>query len=1030
MPRYVNRRYVEHNGTSTGPREESHRMENGRDRANEHGKLNGIGYMYARILSRFWYIICLLVFMTVGAFAAVSLTLFDLPDVTNPSKGFVARGTVISARLAGLINLLEDRENMLTGFNVEEALTMTTATPSFNNTNLPFCSSIGYWDAFVLTLVFEGVDGRNMLTLEAIKSVCEAEKRFVTSHPLYQDYCLCRGNETDNKCPLTWSIGNYVALLSNKTSCEDINESDVDRTVDLLVFCAPFFKGVSPSDLEDSMLSQSVPEECNEHIHTILYYLLPADFSRDILENKIPLESSLTASFLPLSGVEKSVLKAIYKENILSLPDTDGVTRLTAVDAFIQIYLFPDFLLRDTLIVALASVVVFLLIWVYTGSLLVTVAAFLNIVFSLVLAYFFYTAVFLRPFFPFSNIVAMVLLIGVGADDTFVFVDLWKRRKSELSCRNLTDLVLETLRHAALTMFVTSFTTAAALYASVMSDITVVRCFAVFAGTAIVMNLALTLTLLPAIIVMHEKVSRCCGLSYWWSQVFRCKFNKIKSLNKPFERLNKDLVPFLVLKLRYLFIVVFLLLMTGAGLVVFYSPRLNVPSRSDEQFFIDSDYLEQYDIFYKDQFSFNHQLQLPDFVGCVVWGVQAVDNGDWWDPDDRGRLVLDEGFQLVSSEQQTWLLDFCRDLRNQTFFKSSDFPLGCFLEDFITLMQQPCVNPFTGEDASPCCNQRDFPLDPTLFSTCVAKFANLGFLPGVFFNRNTSKVAAVKIAFPTTFPRSYVQASNEEIWQTVNAWVEGQLKSAPDSFQRGWFVPDISLGLNSSEFLFFDLQQSLASGTVSSMLVTLAMASVVLCLTIRNIWLAVWAMLTIASAVFVTVASLVLLGWNLGVVEATIITLAVGLSVDYTIHYGTAYKLSPSTDRRQRSRNSLVTMTPAITMAALTTFLAGSLALFSRVLIFYQFSVFLMLVMVISWSHGTFFFESLCTVFGPEGSCGNLPSLTSCCKCGERNTSESMTTNGSLPSKVKNAKVELDAYSRATPEYPRSGEHIYTISSL
>ena len=46
-----------------------------------------------------------------------------------------------------------------------------------------------------------------------------------------------------------------------------------------------------------------------------------------------------------------------------------------------------------------------------------------------------------------------------------------------------------------------------------------------------------------------------------------------------------------------------------------------------------------------------------------VWGVEAVDNGDFLDPGDKGRMVADERFDLSSSEAQRWMLSFCKELR-------------------------------------------------------------------------------------------------------------------------------------------------------------------------------------------------------------------------------------------------------------------------------------------------------------------------------------------------------------------------------
>ncbi|XP_038054259.1 protein dispatched homolog 1-like [Patiria miniata] len=941
-------------------------------------------FMYARILSRFWYVICLLVFLASAAFAVVVFTLYDLPDFTDPSKGYQPRGTDIASRVFSFQNLLHDSEDLLVDHpsrvvnsqssNMTQTpvgwcwLTKETEEDKKNLEPAPgiqFCNSIWDWDDTVATLVLESVDG-NILTPEALKSSCKAEERYVTSHPAYQDHCLCRGNHTDSDCPSVWSIGNYIALLSNKSSCADIEEEDISRTVDLCKLCAPFLYNVSGADLLKSNISDDFPCECAEHnfaIHTVLYYLLPTEFSLNIIRNTNPLISPFTLVFFPISGrSERVALDTIYVENIENKPDSDGVTKLKAVEFFIKFEVFPRLLYSDSLYLGIAGAAIFLLIWVYCGSILVTSAAVVNAVLSLVLAYFLYTSIFQRPFFPFGNVVTAVLIIGIGADDTFVFMDLWKKFKSELGDQDLPRLLHKTLRHTAATMSVTSLTTASALYTTAVSDIPFVKCFAVFAGTAIVMNLVLTMTLLPAVIVMQHK------LTIWCCSSLTCKPKRdIKEMI--FERLNvfhQNLVPFLVLKLRWIWIILFLSLMAGSVVVVFLYPTLRLPATPIFQIFASSHPFEQFDFIYRDQMSYL-KSKFPDHVGSIVWGVQAADNGDTWNPDDLGTLSLDESFQLSDPEDQTWLLDFCRDLQSQPFYRAGQ-ATGCFIEDFISFMKSPdCANPLIGFNLSPCCNQSGFPYEPALFTSCVAKYTNAGFLPTVFLRNKDSEIAVLTVPFQTTYPSSFNYDTSNEFWTTVDAWVREKVDSAPVSLQRGWFVSD------SIAIRFYDLQESLRKGVPVAMLLTLATASLILFLTTRNILLTLWAMLTITSTVFVVVAILVLLGWELNVVEATIITLAVGLSIDFTIHYGVAYKLSPLKTRRQRARYSLTTMTPPISMAALSSFLAGALVLPARVLAYYQIGLFLMLVMVVSWVYGTFFFQSLCTVAGPQNFCGDVP---------------------------------------------------------
>ena len=59
-------------------------------------------------------------------------------------------------------------------------------------------------------------------------------------------------------------------------------------------------------------------------------------------------------------------------------------------------------------------------VWAYTCSLTLTPASLSSILASLGLAYFTYTFVLRLTFFPFMNILAAVIALGVGADDTFI----------------------------------------------------------------------------------------------------------------------------------------------------------------------------------------------------------------------------------------------------------------------------------------------------------------------------------------------------------------------------------------------------------------------------------------------------------------------------------------------------------------------------------------------------------------------------------------------------------------------------------
>merc|ERR1719361_1681934 len=113
--------------------------------------------------------------------------------------------------------------------------------------------------------------------------MCSIETVQLKSVSGYTDLCETKGPA--DCCP-GWSLGGYIALLYNRTSCFTITESDVSGTLGLLAVCAPYYR--------DGRLTarcggggggrgcQGVPQLCSQHnaIHTIFHYLTDLNFSR------------------------------------------------------------------------------------------------------------------------------------------------------------------------------------------------------------------------------------------------------------------------------------------------------------------------------------------------------------------------------------------------------------------------------------------------------------------------------------------------------------------------------------------------------------------------------------------------------------------------------------------------------------------------------------------------------------------------------------------------------------------------------
>ena len=99
------------------------------------------------------------------------------------------------------------------------------------------------------------------------------------------------------------------------------------------------------------------------------------------------------------------------------------------------------------------------------------------------------------------------LILGIAADDIFVYLDAWKQSQTyEVYRNNILMRISYTYRRAAKAMFVTTMTTACAFFATGISDIMPVSTFGIYAATLITCNYILVITNFPATIYFFDKI--------------------------------------------------------------------------------------------------------------------------------------------------------------------------------------------------------------------------------------------------------------------------------------------------------------------------------------------------------------------------------------------------------------------------------------------------------------------------------------------------------------------------------------------
>jgi len=636
--------------------------------------------------------------------------------------------------------------------------------------------------------------------------------------------------------------------------------------------------------------------------------------------------------------------------------------------------------------------------WLHTSSGFITTFAFFQIFLNLGVAYGVYMAVFNLPFFPFLNLVGLFVVIGIGADDVFVFIDAWKQSVQALGAEAaLEDRLAFVLYRAGGSMFITSLTTASAFAANAMSSVTALRCFGVFCAIVIIVDYFLMLCYIPALVVIYEKyvVPSCkfCGCCTM------CEIPEDPSKLRKTEAWFKEKLGPVVIKGKPIFLLV---LVGVAGFLGFHATKLERSTSVEFQLFKPEHPMERYDMVLKNEFHLGGSAEEDNKMGVkFVLGINAADNGNHWDPNDWGTIDYVSGFSLAAPGTQSSTAAFCDAVKEEAWYQDPCAEGGshhgdafcrlvgerCVMRNFKHWVDKPCAD--TTDDANvlfasgctgdacfdyalmpqrtTCCG-KGFPLqDEAEFDGCfkdfydtyeeLLKIAGMDSYLGIWWD-NEGKVKMIVNEFGTTkewsAPYEVLEVYYNQLVDSVATATKGG-----DASMRSLFF---HTGLD-----FFDLQRSLSSGAYTSAGLSFLFAFVVLAVTTRSPILTVLSLLTIICIVLCIVGVLVLDGWQLNIMESVIISVAVGMSVDFVAHYSHSYLHSSAIKREDRVLDTVGVMGISVLTGATTTFVAGFFMSLAQTLFFFQFGVFMMSTMAFAFIYTNFMFAPLLAFVGPAG---------------------------------------------------------------
>lgn len=823
------------------------------------------------------------------------------------------------------------------------------------------------------------MNGEDLLSANGLRGLCDLEEQYF--RPYFN-------------CPLL-SISKAVTEMIKKP-CSQISDEDTTSIRNLLTKCAPFYRGAMLKELGKSKNKKlnNVPLECGPEngysfVYTVFYYLASINYLHPQESNHTYMQ--YTIAYMTFGKSIEISWKEFYQLHLESKEISNKYVKLVAVDLpyqeEIKFELFSAYLYSDMKLFVLAAWLIIMIMLIYLKSIALIFATVFNVVSSFILAYFLYRVVFQIAFFPFLNVLAVLVLIAVGADDVFIFCDTWEQIRQTAG----TDISLEvamahTFRHAALTIFVTSLTTAAAFFANTVSRITVIRCFGIFAGLSMLCNFFFMLVLTPSILIISIKA---------WNVVTKhCKlrgevcFRIYRWLSGTFSKLNSRLFscvfPYLIEKLWPLWMTIFIGLGIGSCFVIFVSPKLHLPATQNFQLLQSNNILEKWDSTFQDRFQSTvdkkKESSNENMTVYFVWGFQPNFEGFTLNPDvSETHLTEDSEFNFYKPESQIWFKKFCEHLKEAPFVHNHGMA-SCIVDHFVKLAETYCVPPLS-KIVPHCCSKTTLPFAREQLEVCsalmlanysfpkVTQWLRYGEIGNLVYGKN-NEIKGIVVRIPTNLKFSMSYSVMDSNYNVTDTFMKKILSDAPAGMNRAYFavLPPRSFAQ------LYDLQREIASGTFYSIGISLGIALLVMFLATRNLLVTVYAVVNIGFVIFCTLALIVLLGWDLNILESVTVSLGIGLSIDFTIHYGVAYVISEHADSKSRVQEGFVRVGGAVAMSALTTFAAGAAMLPSHVLAYYKLGSFLMIIMSFSWSYSTFLFQSLCRIVGPRGNFCQVPS--------------------------------------------------------
>jgi hypothetical protein len=491
-----------------------------------------------------------------------------------------------------------------------------------------------------------------------------------------------------------------------------------------------------------------------------------------------------------------------------------------------------------------------------------------QIIFATPLAYAVYRFVLGIRFFSLLNLVGLFVSAALGADDLIVATDKWKNTRLKFPTKSTEDIAVKALPESAYAMFLTTATTSAAFFASCVSSIAPIYCFAAFCGLMVIFNYVLNCLLVFPALCMYDRWlmkgspswfvtfppwQSCCNLrrepNIDRSQESNDSIDQNTFEFRPIQKKIRSYYSFLH-KVRWYFLVLGAIIL---GVVSYYASTISLPNDIFVQLLPETHPISEMKMVKREKLLSSTLSDLTTGYSLQVYfGVIPQDIGDRRNPDSLSTLGLDSNFDPSTIDAQTYLLDFCDRFFDESFAYRKNTDYTCSIERFDNWLEVQHLLPSEEralEYNDLCKGAESIPMVEEHFHSCFIYWSALESDEDVL--HWDGKVRIMIVQGGTKGRLNMPLSQIEDEFRLFEAFQEDELKTAP---METHFFHISTLWWSGDTFRNID------STGKKSLCISVAFSALVVLLSSRSIECTVISVLSLSFILAAAIATLVGLG--------------------------------------------------------------------------------------------------------------------------------------------------------------------------